>query len=132
MNTNTYINSGFSFTDVYFKIEPEPYYYNYPGRITVIQCVAVKVTSEGDEIPIDAVLYRNSERFNTVPSFSPDRHQAHIKDRAVAGIVIRSTEYEDAGSRYYCEVESNGGEVVRSRVTKILVGGEIASDTAYT
>ena len=92
----------------------------------------MKVTVEGDEVPIDAILYRNSKRFNTVSSFSPDRHQAQIKDRAVAGIVIRSTEYEDSGSKYHCEVESNGGEVVKSRVTVILVGGEIASDTVYT
>lgn len=108
---------------VYFKTEPEPYYYSYPGRITLIQCVAVRVTNAGDEIPIDAFLYRNSERINTLPSLAPDRHQAYLKDRAVAGIVITSTEYEDAGSKYYCEVESNGGGVVRSRETELLVGG---------
>lgn len=91
--------------------------------------MAVKVDAARDEIPIATTLYRNSERINTV--FPPDRHGAYVYDGVVAGVVVYSTQYEDAGVRYHCEVEEGGEVVATSRETELLVGGELSSVVRY-
>jgi hypothetical protein len=106
---------------IYFKSEPLPYYYSYSGSVTLIPCVAVRVNDAGDEIPIAATLYRNSESFTTANR--PNRHQVYLPDRVAAGVVVNPTLYEDAGTRYHCEVEDGEGEVVAvSTEARLLVG----------
>ena len=82
----------------------------------------MRIDNAGEETPIDATLYRGLERIN--PVFPPERHQAYQPAGVVAGVIVVPTEYEDAGVRYRCEVEGRGGEVVRTREAKLLVGGE--------
>ena len=109
---------------IYFKSEPLPYYYSYSGSVTLIPCVAVRVNDAGDEIPIAATLYRNSESFTTANR--PNRHQVYLPDRVAAGVVVNPTLDEDAGTRYHCEVEDGEGEVVAvSTETRLLVGGQL-------
>ena len=83
----------------------------------------MRMDDDGNETPISATLYRNSEQLN--PYSLPDRHQAYAPERGiVAGIIVNPTQYEDVGTQYQCGVEVDGEEVVRSRKTNLLVGGE--------
>ena len=109
--------------DIYFKTQPESYYYSYPDHVTIIRCEAVRVNNAGEEIPIAATPYRNGERLVTGSSLPP-RHQLTVKYGVVAGVLITFTKYEDAGSKYRCMVENNEGEIVAlTGQTRVLVGG---------
>ena len=84
----------------------------------------MRVNSAGDEIPIAATLYRNSESFTT--ENRPPRHQVYLPERVAAGVVVNPTLYEDTGVKYHCEVEDGEGQVaVVSTETVLLVGGQL-------
>ena len=80
------------------------------------------MTDAGEEIPIAAIPYRNSEVIPRVDP--PERHRRYLPDGVVAGVVVNPTLYEDSGTKYHCQIE-RGGEVVKnSTETILLVGGE--------
>ena len=109
--------------EVQFKVEPHPYYYSYTGRTALILCAAVKIDNSGNEIPVSATLYLNSERIN--PVLPPERHHAYAPvNEVIEGVIVSGTVYNDTGNSYVCTVEERGEERARSRSTKLLVGGE--------
>ena len=111
-----------SLAEIFFTSEPQSYYYSLPDHITFIPCVAVRVDDAGDEFPITAVPYRNSERLTSLNK--PERHHLHVTRGKVAGVVVSPTQYEDTGARYWCQVERGEQVVAESQRTQLVVGGE--------
>ena len=84
--------------------------------------MAVRVDDAGDEFPITAIPYRNSERLTSLNK--PERHHLHVTRGKVAGVVVSPTRYEDTGARYWCQVERGGQVVAETQQAQLVVGGE--------
>ena len=77
----------------------------------------------GEQTPIDATLYRDGVRL-VVGSTLPPRHELVRRQGVISGVIVRETQLEDVGERYWCQVEREGEIVAVTTETHILVGGE--------
>ena len=130
-HTHTHTHTNTYLTEYQFLSEPPEYQYSYPDRVTLFPCEAVMTDDNDNQQAIGTTLYRN-QRFMDM-YFPPPRHRAWANHEGmVIGIEVNPTKLEDSGSTYQCVIMRNNRTLLRSRRTRLFVGGKLCAYEART